>query len=246
VENDVMKQMRLDKYLAEMSVGSRSQVKQMIKKGRIFVNGALAKKPELKVSPGEDLVEADGRPVAFVSEEYIMLHKPAGVVSATKDLHDKTVLDLLKDQNRKDIFPEGRLDKDTEGLLLMTNDGELAHKLLSPSKHVDKTYYAKIQGQVTKEDQEKFQQGLDIGEKKKTLPADLVILSSGEISEIEITIREGKFHQIKRMFEAVDKKVIYLKRISFGSLMLDSDLKPGEYRNLTEEEIHRLKEDTNE
>jgi 16S rRNA pseudouridine516 synthase len=128
----------------------------------------------------------------------------------------------------------------------MTNDGELAHKLLSPSKHVDKTYYAKIQGQVTKEDQEKFQQGLDIGEKKKTLPADLVILSSGEISEIEITIREGKFHQIKRMFEAVDKKVIYLKRISFGSLMLDPDLKPGEYRNLTEEEIHRLKEDTNE
>lgn len=239
-------QIRLDKYLAEMSVGSRSQVKQMIRKGRIFVNGTAAKKPEQKVIPGEDRIEADGVAISFVKEEYIMLHKPAGVVSATKDDRERTVLDLLKDQKRKDLFPAGRLDKDTEGLLLLTNDGALAHQLLSPAKHVDKTYFARIRGCVTKEDQEKFLEGIDIGEKKITLPAVLEILRSGEISEIQITIREGKFHQIKRMFEAIDKKVIYLKRISFGPLVLDPALKPGEYRNLTEEEIRQLKGDTND
>lgn len=235
------KQIRLDKYLAEMSVGTRSEVKQMVRKGRVCLNGQIVKKPEQKVSKQGNLITVDGNEIIFQKEEYIMLNKPAGVVSATQDAKDKTVLDLIENSKRKDLFPAGRLDKDTEGLLLLTNDGQLAHRLLSPKKHVDKTYYAKIQGKVCNQDVEIFRNGLDIGEKKKTLPADLKILHSAEISEIEITIREGKFHQIKRMFEAVDKKVIYLKRISFGNLRLDESLALGEHRNLTQEELLELK-----
>ena len=171
-----------------------------------------------------------------------MLNKPAGVVSATEDPRDKTVIDLIEDRRRKDLFPAGRLDKDTEGLLLITNDGALAHDLLSPKKHVDKKYYAKIEGTVTEEDVELFEKGVDIGEKRATLPAVLTILSSGEESEITLTIREGKFHQVKRMFEAVGKKVTYLKRLSMGSLVLDEKLLPGEYRKLTEQELTQLKQ----
>ena len=148
---------------------------------------------------------------------------------------------MIDQRTRKDLFPVGRLDIDTEGLLLITNDGELAHRLLSPRKHVNKTYYAKIKGKVTNEDVEKFKSGVDIGEEKLTLPAELKIIKSEAISEIEITIHEGKFHQIKRMFEAVGKEVLYLKRISMGTLVLDSDLKVGNYRQLTEEELEQLK-----
>lgn len=237
-------EIRLDKCLAEASVGTRSQVKQMIRKGRIRVNGVVAKKPELKVRVETDRITADGKEICFAREIYIMLNKPAGVVSATKDQREKTVLDLLKDRRRKDLFPAGRLDKDTEGLLLLTNNGKLAHDMLSPKKHVDKVYFARIQGTVTEEDQKAFLKGVDIGEKRLTLPADLKIRKSGAVSEIEITIREGKFHQIKRMFEAVNKKVIYLKRISFGPLVLDTALQPGEYRDLTEEEIGLIKGET--
>ena len=166
-----------------------------------------------------------------------MLHKPAGVVSATEDNREKTVLDLVRPEDRKNgLFPVGRLDKDTEGLLLLTDDGELAHRLLSPKKHVDKTYYAKIDGQVTEEHVKQFREGLDIGDEKKTLPAVLTILLSGPVSEIEVTIHEGRFHQIKRMFEAVGCKVTYLKRLSMGSLVLDETLPPEEYRPLTEAE----------
>ena len=236
-----MKKIRLDKYLSEMSVGTRSEVKQMIRKGQVSVNGAVSKKPEQKVDAGEDHIMVNGTEVSFVSEEYIMLHKPAGVVSATKDNHDQTVLDLIKEKKRNDLFPVGRLDKDTEGLLLLTNDGALAHQMLSPKKHVDKTYYATIQGRVTEEDVEAFFNGLDIGEEKLTMPAKLVIEKADTISEIRVTIQEGKFHQVKRMFEAVGKKVLYLKRLTFGPLALDETLKPGEYRYLTEEEIRDLK-----
>lgn len=238
-------EMRLDKYLAEGSVGTRSQVKQMIRKGRVRVNGEVVKKPELKVCVGIDRILADEKEICFEREIYIMLNKPAGVVSATRDQREKTVLDLLTDQRRKDLFPAGRLDKDTEGLLLLTNNGKLAHDMLSPKKHVDKVYFARIQGMVTEEDQKTFLKGVDIGEERLTLPADLKILRSGAVSEIEITIREGKFHQIKRMFEAVDKKVIYLKRISFGPLALDTALQPGEFRYLTEKEIGLIKGETN-
>lgn len=240
------KQMRLDKYLAQMSIGTRSQVKQMVRKGQVCVNGTVVKKPEYKVDPDQDQVVADGVKTKYVHEEYIMLNKPSGVVSATKDPREKTVLDLIDGQKRKDLFPAGRLDKDTEGLLLLTSDGELAHRLLSPKKHVDKTYYARIQGRVTNEDVKVFLKGLDIGDEKPALPAVLQVLIEGEISEILITIQEGRFHQVKRMFRAVDKKVVYLKRISMGSLVLDETLMPGQYRNLTEEEIQRLKEEQNE
>ena len=169
-----------------------------------------------------------------------MLNKPSGVVSATTDSKDKTVLDLIDNKKRKDLFPVGRLDKDTEGLLLITNDGEMAHRLLSPKKHVDKVYYAKIEGVVTEEDQKAFAEGVSLGSGEKAKPADLEILVSDEISEIRLTIQEGKFHQVKRMFESVNKKVIYLKRLSMGSLILDETLKLGEYRKLTEEEIRTL------
>ena len=169
-----------------------------------------------------------------------MMNKPAGVVSATKDPKEKTVLDLFKEQRRKDLFPVGRLDKDTVGLLLVTNDGELSHRLLAPGKHVDKIYYAKIDGEVNSEDADAFAQGIDIGDEKLTLPARLEILTSGKESEIRLTIQEGRFHQVKRMFEARGKKVIYLRRESMGTLVLDPQLREGEYRPLTEEELKKL------
>ena len=165
-----------------------------------------------------------------------MLHKPAGVISASEDPKQKTVIDLLNERKRKDLFPVGRLDKDTEGLLLITNDGDLAHRLLHPKKHVDKTYLAKIRGEATQEMVEAFAQGLDIGDDKPTLPAKMEILSVGEESQVTITIREGRFHQIKRMVEAVGSEVLYLKRLSMGPLTLDEDLPLGQYRPLTEGE----------
>ena len=236
------KLLRLDKYLADMQVGTRTEVKQMIKKGLVTVNGSKAKKPEEKIDADSAEVFVNGERIGYAEFEYWMLHKPAGVVSATEDRHDWTVIDLLTESKRKDLFPVGRLDKDTEGLLLITNDGELAHELLSPKKHVDKTYYAKIDGVVTGEDVEKFKEGLDIGEKNLTMPARLEIIGTEETtSEIRVTIKEGKFHQVKRMFEAVGKKVTYLKRLSMGTLILDETLKTGEARLLTEEELHNLK-----
>lgn len=235
------KMIRLDKYLADMGIGTRSQVKTLLKKGQISVNGAAVREPELKISPGEDDVCYNGESVSYMEYEYYMLHKPAGCVSATEDKRHKTVLDYVA-STRKDLFPVGRLDLDTEGLLLLTNDGELAHRLLSPKRHVPKTYYAKIDGFVTSEDCQSFAEGLDIGEEKPTRPAELRILSAGEVSEITVTITEGKFHQVKRMFAAVGKQVLYLKRLSMGSLILDESLAAGEYRKLTKEEIVKLKE----
>lgn len=231
---------RLDKYLADMGMGTRSELKKMIRSGRVLVDGAPAKKPEEKVDVESQTVMVDGKVVTYQTVEYYMLHKPAGVVSATKDKKEKTVLDLIGGQKRKDLFPVGRLDKDTEGLLLITNDGDLAHRLLSPGKHVDKVYFARIDGKVTGEDVRQFSEGLDIGDEDRTLPAKLEILTSAEESEILLTIQEGRFHQVKRMFEAVGKKVTYLKRMSMGSLVLDENLKKGEYRPLTKEELEKL------
>lgn len=233
--------MRLDKFLAEMGVGSRSQVKEYIKKGLVEVNGEKAKKPEIKVNPEADTVSYNGEDIHFTEYEYYMLNKPAGYVSATKDNVSETVVSLIKDSIRDDLFPVGRLDKDTEGLLLITNDGELSHNLLSPKKHIEKTYFAKIDGMVTKEDADIFSKGMDIGDEKPTLPAVLKIIKSDRISEIELTISEGRFHQVKRMFQAVDKKVIYLKRLSMGNLKLDDSLSLGEYRKLTNEELEILR-----
>ena len=235
--------MRLDKYLCEAGLGTRSQVKKLLKSGTVTVNGEPALRPEQKVEE-QDKVAVAGREISAPGLEYWMLYKPAGCVSATEDRRFPTVVDLLPESAGKDLFPVGRLDRDTEGLLLLTNDGKLAHFLLSPRRHVDKVYYAKIQGTVTADHIRAFQEGLDIGDEKKTLPADLEILKSGEDSEILVTLREGRFHQVKRMFEAVGCQVLYLKRLSMGSLKLDEALQAGECRMLTGEELEALKEET--
>lgn len=236
---------RLDKYLADMGIGTRQEVKRYIRKGQVTVNGDFVSAPETKIREGEDEVRVAGKEVGYVSYEYYMLYKPSGVVSATEDPRDRTVIDLIREQKRKGLFPVGRLDKDTEGLLLITNDGQLAHRLLSPKKHVDKTYYARVQGRVTEEDVKKFAGGLDIGtvnHEEWTAPGVLEIIRSDEESEILLTIQEGKYHQIKRMFEAVGKRVIYLRRERMGTLCLDERLRPGEYRRLTDKETEELTE----
>ena len=233
--------MRLDKYLADMGIGTRSEVKQHIHKGLVSVNGALPTGPNQHVQPGADEIFYQGEPVSYQEYEYFMLNKPQGCVSAVTDPQHQTVLDLIDKKNRKDLFPVGRLDRDTEGLLLITNNGRLCHNLLAPGKHVPKTYFARISGNVTDEDTAQFAKGINIGEQRDTLPAELQILShDGTFSEITLTITEGKFHQVKRMFQAVGKEVVYLKRISMVNLKLDESLQPGEYRQLTEEEIRLL------
>ena len=230
--------MRLDKYLVSLQVGSRSEVKDLCKKGLITVNGQICKQSDTKINENTDEILCKGKKLSYEKFRYIMLHKPAGVVTATRDNHDKTVMDLLKEVNTKDLSPAGRLDKDTEGLLLLTNDGELIHNLLSPKKHVDKTYYVKTREPLSLEDMKALECGVDIGEDSLTLPAKAESLGDRELL---LTIHEGKFHQVKRMLQAVDNEVLYLKRMSFGSLQLDESLAPGEYRPLTEQEIKDLK-----
>ena len=232
--------MRLDKFLANAGVGTRSEVKQYIKKGLVLVNSIPAKKGDMSISEDSDEILFKNQPVHLQKWFYYLMNKPQGVISATEDNFQKTVLDLLGKDKRNDLFPVGRLDKDTEGLLLLTNDGTLAHELLSPKKHVSKTYFARIEGIVTETDVDIFKQGVKIDEEFTALPANLKILSSGPVSEIEVEIFEGKFHQVKRMFQAVEKKVIFLKRLSMGPLALDPALLPGQYRPLTDEEISAL------
>lgn len=229
---------RLDKYLADMGCGTRQEVKKFIRSGQVSVDGIVVKKPETKVEQTVQEVFLNGEKVGYESFEYYMLNKPAGVISATEDQSCQTVVDLIKDKKRKDLFPVGRLDKDTEGLLLITNDGALAHRLLSPKKHVDKCYFARICGKVTEEDVRSFEKGVNIGSQEQpeiTMPGKLEIITSDDISKIRLTIQEGKFHQVKRMFQAVGKEVIYLKRLRMGTLILDENLGIGEYRPLTKE-----------
>ena len=228
---------RLDKFLCEMEIGSRSHVKDMIKKGMVSVDGEVIKKADFKFNEKTTRVCVNEKEISYQKFFYYMLNKPAGVVSATTDNHDKTVLDLLKEAPGKDLFPVGRLDKDTEGLLLITNDGELSHNLLSPKKHVEKTYLVKTAESVTTDMIQALEQGVDIGEEKITLPAKVKVL---EDKEMELTITEGKFHQVKRMLKAVNNEVVYLKRLSMGSLLLDANLELGEYRSLTEMELSEL------
>lgn len=239
-----MKEIRLDKFLADMNIGTRTEVKKLIKKGLISVNNEVIKKNDFKINVQKDVVTYLGQQIIYEEYEYYMLNKPAGYVTATRDNIFPTVMDLIKGKKKDDLFPVGRLDKDTEGFLMITNDGNLAHTLLSPKNHVEKTYYAKIDGRVTDEDVLKFNVGVDIGEDKLTLPSNLQIIKSGEISEVELTIGEGKFHQVKRMFQAVNKQVVYLKRISMGSVTLDNKLMPGEYRPFTIEELSMLKNES--
>ncbi|MGC6178016.1 pseudouridine synthase [Lacrimispora sp. 38-1] len=236
-----MKEIRLDKYLAEMGEGTRSQIKEMARKGRITVDGIPEKKSERKIIPDQNTIAVDGRNISYAEFEYYMLCKPQGVVSATEDNRYQTVIDLIEDRKRSDLFPVGRLDIDTEGLLLITNDGDLAHQLLSPKKHVDKVYFAKIEGELPADAKKRMEEGVVLEDGTLTMPASLEILEYGNPSSILLTIREGKFHQVKRMFEALGCSVVYLKRLSMGSLKLDENLQPGEYRPLTAEETDLLK-----
>jgi len=233
--------MRLDKLLSNMGFGTRKEVKQLMKKGAVRVNTVAVKDAALHVDPLKDEVTVLGQKVVYKEFMYLMMNKPQGVLSATEDKRDQTVIDLLDEEyNIFEMFPVGRLDKDTEGFLLLTNDGKLAHNLLSPKKGVPKTYYAHIEGIVTEEDTKKFSEGVILDDGYETKPGQLSILKSADISEIELTITEGKYHQVKRMFEAVGKQVVYLKRLSMGPLSLDESLALGSYRELTEEELQLL------
>lgn len=230
--------MRLDKFLTLAGIGSRSQVKNFLRKGLVLVNGQVQKKPEWKVNPEADTVVFQDKRLSYEPYVYFIFHKPAGCVTATEDKKEKTVLDYITKERHRNLFPVGRLDKDTEGLLLITDDGELAHQLLSPKRHVDKVYLAKLSHPVKEKDVEAFENGIDIGEKSPTLPAGLKALPD---NQAEITIREGKFHQIKRMFESLDNQVLYLKRLSMGEFYLEDTLAPGEFRPLTDKELLYVK-----
>lgn len=236
---------RIDKYLSDCGLGTRSEVKKYIKAKQITVNGVIVSKPEEKLDETKDAVCFKGRPITYEKYVYYVFHKPAGCVTAKQDNVHQTVMDYFPEDIRaKDIAPVGRLDLDTEGLLLLTNDGPLTHHLLSPTHHIPKTYYAILDKEVPEEAVEKFKEGVDIGDDKLTLPAELTILGTSiaeadTIYSVELTIHEGRFHQVKRMFEAVGCTVTYLKRLSMGSLTL-GDLPKGEYRKLSIEEIDTL------
>lgn len=235
--------MRLDRFLAECGVGTRSEVKVFIKKNRVSVNGQTAKTGSLKVDVADDEVIFDGQQLNYEKFKYFMMNKPAGCVSATRDGISQTVLDLLEGEITKGLFPVGRLDKDTEGFLLITNDGQLGHNLLSPKKHVDKTYLAVVSRSLTEEDMARFREGLDIGDDELTMPAQIEFWGETEDSQyvFEVVLHEGRYHQVKRMFEALGSHVNYLKRTAMGAVELDDCLEPGEYRRLTEQELALLK-----
>ncbi|MDZ5472582.1 pseudouridine synthase [Bacillus sp. 31A1R] len=233
--------MRIDKMLANLGFGSRKEVKSLLKNGVVKVNETVIKDPKHHVDTENDTVTLNGEVIEYKEFIYLMMNKPPGVISATEDTRDETVIDLLEIEDSVfNPFPVGRLDKDTEGLLLITNDGQLSHRLLSPKKHVPKTYFAVINSEVTEDDVMAFKEGVTLDDGYETKPGELKILKSGITSDIELTITEGKFHQVKRMFEAVGKKVIYLKRLTMGPLALDETLELGEYRELTEEEVQML------
>lgn len=237
--------MRIDKLLAHSGFGTRKEVKELIRKGIVSVNGEKIKKDKIHVDPMRDEIWVDDQKIIYEEHVYYMLNKPAGYVSATEDALYPTVVELIDDYYRDDLFPVGRLDVDTEGLLIMTNDGVLAHQLLSPKKHCPKVYYAKIKGVVTENDIQKFLKGIVINDDYQCQSAHLKILSTTDTeSEIEVEIYEGKFHQVKKMFLAVGKEVTYLKRIRMKDLELDNSLELGDYRRLTDEELDRLKDES--
>ena len=245
VQSERNLKLRLDKLLSHTGFGTRKEVKNLLKKKVVTVNGKLQKDGKLQVNPEVDVIAVFGENVHYQEFVYFMLHKPQGVVSATTDNLHETVIDLLQPHDQmQEPFPVGRLDIDTEGLLLLTNDGSLAHELLSPKKHVNKIYQADIQGVVTEEDVAVFLKGVTLDDGYQCKPAKLVVKETDKTkatSIIEVTIQEGKFHQVKRMFESVGKEVVYLKRLSMGPLHLDEELLLGEYRLLTEDELESLK-----
>ncbi|WP_096202620.1 pseudouridine synthase [Bacillus sp. FJAT-45350] len=234
--------MRIDKLLANMGYGTRKDVKKLLKGGTVHVNGEVVKDGKVHVEPTKEEITVHGEIVEYKPFIYLMMNKPKGVISATEDIEHETVVDLLAYEHAiYEPFPVGRLDKDTVGFVLLTNDGKLNHELMSPKKHVPKTYEAAILGKVTEEDVIAFQKGVELDDGYVTKPGELEILLSDNHSEIRLTITEGKFHQVKRMFQAVGKKVMELKRVRIGPLPLDEGLKLGEYRELTEEEVESLR-----
>lgn len=242
------KTQRIDKTLVHLGYGSRSEIKKWVKQGRVTVNGVVVKDSGIQCDPYTDRIEFDGEGIVYREFVYVMLHKPPGVISATEDARERTVLDLLTPELRVfDLFPVGRLDKDTEGLLLLTNDGQLAHDLLSPRKHVPKTYIADCVGSLGDREAGQFKAGVELDDGYVTLPSEMQVIEAGTYSDgsprtrIALTISEGKFHQVKRMLEAVDSSVTYLKRISMGPLELDEALPKGAFRELTEVELESLR-----
>ncbi|WP_027626735.1 pseudouridine synthase [Clostridium lundense] len=235
---------RLDKVLANLGYGTRKEVKALVKSGAVEVDEVLVKDSGMNIDPEKSEIKVNGEIIRYRKYIYLMMNKPDGVVSATFDNYDETVVDLLDEEYQVfKPFPVGRLDKDTVGLLLITNDGELNHRLISPKWHVDKVYYAEIDKVVNEDDVNAFKRGITLDDDYKCLPGKLEIVKADEDgSQVYVTIQEGKFHQVKRMFEAVNKKVVYLKRVKFGGLDLDETLEEGEYRELTEEELNALKE----
>lgn len=237
------KKERIDKILSNIGYGSRKDVKNLIKKGMVSIDGNIVKDNGMKVDPYGTKIYVRDKLVKYRKYIYIMMNKPEGYVSSTDDPISNTVVDLLDDEYKIfNPFPVGRLDKDTVGLLILSNDGKLAHRVLAPKNHISKTYFAKIQGKIDDEDIARFKEGILLDDGYKTMSSELNVLKNGDISEVCINIKEGKFHQIKRMFKVLDKKVIYLKRISMGSLKLDESLKEGEYRELEIEETNLLTE----
>ena len=230
---------RLDKFISNYNLASRSEVKKLCKQQLIKVNNIVVKNSDTKINEG-DIITFIDNDIVYKQYHYIMMNKPQGYISATYDKSEHTIFELI-DNPIKDLNIVGRLDKDTTGLLLLTNDGELNHNLLSPKKHVYKTYYALIAGKVTNDDIKAFNDGININNEYITLPAILEIIESNNISKVKVTIKEGKYHQIKRMFIALNKEVLELKRLSIKNLVLDNSLELGQYRYLTEEEIDDLK-----
>ena len=231
---------RMDKLLASTGLWSRKEVKELVRRGRVQVNGAVLVRVEDKADPDQDEIRVDGEVVDCSPYVYIMMNKPEGLLSATTDKKQKTVLDLLPEHlRRRGLFPVGRLDKDTVGFILLTDDGPMGHELLSPKKHVDKVYYARVDGRIDETDVAALTQGLVLEDGLHCLPADLAPV--GDASECRITLREGKYHQVKRMLAARGKPVTFLKRLSMGPLTLDEGLLPGEWRFLTREELLALK-----
>ena len=235
---------RIDKILSNLGHGTRKEVKALLKKGKVEIDGIVVSDSAMKIDPNKAVIMVSGEEIKYRKYICLIMNKPAGVISATVDNHDETVIDLIdQEYHAFKPFPIGRLDKDTVGLLLITNDGELNHKLIAPKNHVDKVYYAQINKPVDEKDVATFRKGVILEDEYKCMPAILEILKADENgSEVMVTIQEGKFHQVKRMFESVDKKVVFLRRMSFGPLKLDESLSEGQYRELSEEEVNLLKQ----
>ncbi len=234
--------MRLDKFLSDSGIGTRKQIKEYVKNGMVRVDGEVAKRPELPIDPEKNEIIFDNKNLTegYAKYRYYLLNKPQGVVSATTDKHDTTVIDLIDTGFDKDLAPVGRLDKDTEGFLLITNDGKLSHMLLSPKKHVEKEYEVLTRDKITEDDIAKLEGGLDLGDEEPTMPAKAFLENRGGDEILHLILHEGRFHQVKRMLTAIGNEVTFLKRIRMGGLYLDESLKPGDYRELTDEELKLL------